>query len=50
MHQSNTSIHDMVLCARPGHSISKGTFIDECFNREWKHIKVAQDKATHYQS
>jgi hypothetical protein len=50
MHQSNTSMRDMVQCAKHGHFISKGTTIDECFNREWKYIKVAQDKATHYQS
>jgi hypothetical protein len=50
MHQSNTSISDMVQCAKHGHSISKGTIIDECFNGEWKYIKVAQDKATHHQS
>jgi hypothetical protein len=50
MHQSNIFISDMALCAKHGHSINRGTIIDECINREWKHIKVAQDKATHHQS
>jgi hypothetical protein len=50
MHQSNTSMRDMVQCAKPGAFISKGiTINDKRTDREWVITSMAQDKTTHHQ-
>jgi hypothetical protein len=50
MQHLNTSRQDIPIHAKHGHFIGSMGITNECINREWKYIKVAQDKATHHQS
>jgi hypothetical protein len=51
MHQSNTSMRDMVQCAKPGAFISKGiTINDKRTDREWVITSMAQNQTTNHQS